>query len=65
MQVKGGKNKMAKRYKIVGKGMTFRNAGSFGLKTLAEKRARAIRKVRKEAGVPYKSIKVKKYDASK
>ena len=56
---------MAKRYKIVGKGMTFRNAGSFGLKTLAEKRARAIRKVRKEAGVPYKSIKVKKYDASK
>lgn len=56
---------MVKRYKIVGKGQTFRNAGSFGLKTLAEKKARQIRKSRKEAGRSYKSIKVKKYDASK
>ena len=56
---------MATRYKIVGKGKTFKNAGSFGLKNLAEKRARQIRKSRKEAGVFYKSIKVKKYDASK
>ena len=53
---------MAIRYVIDGKGkkMTFRNAGSFGLKSLAEKKACQIRKIRKEAGVPYKSIKVKK-----
>jgi len=56
---------MVKRYKIVGKNMTFRNAGSYGLRSLAEKKARQIRKIRKEAGVLYKSIKVKKFDASK
>ena len=53
---------MATRYKIVGRNMTFRNQGSFGLKSLAEERAR---KIRKEGGANYKSIKVKKYDASK
>ena len=58
-------DKMATRYKIVGKGMTFRNAGSYGLKELAEKKAKEIRRLRKEAGAPYKSIKVKKFDASK
>jgi len=56
---------MAIRYKIIGKGMTFRNAGSFGLKSLALNKASKIRKIRMEAGVPYKSIKVKKFDASK
>jgi len=56
---------MATRYKIVGRNMTFRNQGSFGLKSLAEERARKIRKIRKEGGANYKSIKVKKYDASK
>ena len=33
---------MATRYKIVGKGMTFRNAGSYGLRSLAENKARYI-----------------------
>lgn len=56
---------MAIRYKIVGKGMTFRLAGSFGLKSLADKKARQIRNLRKKANKPYKSIKVKKYDASR
>ena len=56
---------MAIRYKVVGRNMTFRNQGSFGLKSLANKRVKEIRKLRKEAGVPYKSIKVKKFDASK
>jgi len=53
---------MVKRYKIVGRGMTFRNAGTFGLKSLAQKKANAIKKVRKEAGRGYKSIKVKKVE---
>ena len=57
--------KMATRYKIIGKGMTFRNAGSYGLRSLAEKKSRQIRKIRKEGGASYKSIKVKKFDASK
>ena len=56
---------MVTRYKIVGKGMTFSNAGSFGLKSLAEETAREIRNIRKKADVSYKSIGVKKYDASK
>jgi len=53
---------MAIRYKIVGRNMSFKNAGSFGLKSLAEKKARKIRKLRKDAGLPYKSIKVKKFE---
>ena len=53
------------RYAIVGRNMTFRNAGTFGLKSLAEKKARQIRKSRKDAGFPYKSIKVKKVDVTR
>jgi len=56
---------MAIRYKIVGKNQKFTNAGSFGLKSLAQKKARRIIKARKEAGASYKSIKVKKYDTLK
>ena len=50
---------MVKRYKIVGRNMKFSKAGSFGLKSLAEKKCKQIRKVRKEARVPYKSVRVK------
>ena len=53
---------MVKRYKIIGKNMKFSNAGSFGLKSLAEKKCKQIKKTRKEAKVPYKSVKVKKYE---
>ena len=53
---------MAIRYKIVGRNMRFSNAGSFGSKKLAEKKMRMIRKIRKDAGVPYKSIRVVRFE---